>query len=260
MSEKDDKLNKGSFLYINDEKKAEWGYPEGYPKKSVQTTTLMEEQELAFASDASAEAGQYVAYLTNALDIVEGQTYTVNWDGTEYECVSFAFNENISMFGNKSIIGLGDNTDEPFIYAYNANTVNGGFTTLDTSASHTISVKTQREIVTPMAPEFLPAGVLPAGGSAFIVNVTMNDGVNYVADKTYAEISEALANGQIPYCIYGKAVFHIMLSDSLLNTYRADNSHNFLCITPDNLAITEIKITNNDDVSLIECGKITTTK
>ena len=49
MSEKDEKLNKGSFLYINDKEKAEWGYPEGYPKKSVQTTTLMEEQELAFA-------------------------------------------------------------------------------------------------------------------------------------------------------------------------------------------------------------------
>ncbi len=33
MSEKDEKLNKGSFLYINDGDKAEWGYPEGYPWK-----------------------------------------------------------------------------------------------------------------------------------------------------------------------------------------------------------------------------------
>ena len=31
MSEKDDKLNKGSFLYIGDQNKAEWGVPEGYP-------------------------------------------------------------------------------------------------------------------------------------------------------------------------------------------------------------------------------------
>ena len=33
MNEKDDKLNKGSFLYIRDQEKAEWGYPEGYPWK-----------------------------------------------------------------------------------------------------------------------------------------------------------------------------------------------------------------------------------
>ena len=33
MNEKDDKLNKGSFLYIGDQNKAEWGYPEGYPWK-----------------------------------------------------------------------------------------------------------------------------------------------------------------------------------------------------------------------------------
>ena len=35
MSEKDDKLNKGSFLYINDEEKAEWGVPNGYPWKEL---------------------------------------------------------------------------------------------------------------------------------------------------------------------------------------------------------------------------------
>ena len=58
--------------------------PEGYPTKSVQTTTLMEEQALAFAQDGN--AGPYIANLTNALEIVEGQTYTVNWDGTDYEC------------------------------------------------------------------------------------------------------------------------------------------------------------------------------
>lgn len=31
MNEKDNKLNKGSFLYIGDQEKAQWGYPEGYP-------------------------------------------------------------------------------------------------------------------------------------------------------------------------------------------------------------------------------------
>ena len=148
MSEKDEKLNKGSFLYINDEEKAEWGYPEGYPKKSVQTTTLMEEQELAFALGE----GSYAAFLTEALEIAEGQIYAVNWDGTEYECVCFAFNLSPTI-GNLSILGLGDDTGEPFLYA---SADRAFFLTLDTSASHTISVKAPEGVATPMASDFLP--------------------------------------------------------------------------------------------------------
>ena len=123
--------------------------PAGYPTKSVQTTTLMEEQELAFAE---VNNGIYGAFLTNALDIVGGKTYTVNWDGTEYECVCVN-NGKETYLGNRSIMGSGDNTGEPFYYD---NSVNA-FATLDTSASHTISVKTTVETVTPMAEEFLPA-------------------------------------------------------------------------------------------------------
>ena len=125
--------------------------PEGYPKKSVQTTTLMEEQALAFTSGVDA----YSASLTNPIEIVEGQTYTVNWDGTEYECVCSIFNDTILVLGNLSIMGAGDDTGEPFAYAKFPNN-SSGFNTLDTSASHTISVKRIVETVTPMAEEFLP--------------------------------------------------------------------------------------------------------
>ena len=125
--------------------------PEGYPKKTVQTTTLMEEQVLAFAPDGE---GHYIAPLTTALGIVEGQTYTVNWDGTEYECVCSVFN-SLPVLGNLSIAGMGNDTGEPFVYV--VNNIGGAFVTLDTSASHTISVKTTGEVITPMAEEFLPA-------------------------------------------------------------------------------------------------------
>ena len=129
--------------------------PEGYPTKTMQTTTLMEEQELAFSDGGDV----YGASLTNALEIVEGQTYTVNWDGTEYECVCYTFSSML-MLGNLSIFGAGDDTGEPFIYA-NAN-MGGGFNTLDTSASHTISIKRIVKTVTPMTEEFLPSGVTAA--------------------------------------------------------------------------------------------------
>ena len=152
MSEKDNELNKGSFLYINDEEKAEWGYPEGYPKKSVQTTTLMEEQELAFALNDKV----YSAQLTNAFEIIEGQTYTVNWDGTEYECVGVAIDEDKCGLGNLYLLKVGDDTGEPFSYTYNKTYTIGGFMALDTSVSHTISVKIIEGTATPMTSAFLP--------------------------------------------------------------------------------------------------------
>ena len=122
--------------------------PEGYPTKSMQTTTLMEEQELAF----SAGGGVYFCSLAATLEIVEGQTYTVNWDGTEYECVCFTMGSD-SGLGNKSIMGEGDDTGEPFLYIY------GGIFTLNTSSTHTVGVKTTAESITPMAEEFLPLRV-----------------------------------------------------------------------------------------------------
>ena len=128
--------------------------PEGYPTKSVQTTTLMEEQELAFTLSDSF----YMASITNAFEIVVGQTYTVKWDGTEYECVGATAGENMYVLGNLSMTGVAADTGEPFIYAYvrvGAEAV-GQFGTFDTSASHTRSVKKIVEIVTPMAEEYLP--------------------------------------------------------------------------------------------------------
>ena len=129
--------------------------PEGYPSKSTQIVTLMEEQELAF-SDLG--GGMYFFNLEDGFKVAEGQTYIVNWDGTEYECVCFHFNSYYAI-GNLSIGGMGDDTGEPFIYTYNPDNGHKQFITLDTSESHTISVKTTVETVTPMAEEFLPSEV-----------------------------------------------------------------------------------------------------
>ena len=126
--------------------------PAGYPKKSVQATMLMEEQELAFEVDDYVR----IATLPNPIEIIEGQTYTVNWDGTEYKCVGFTIDEDKCVFGNPYLSKVGDDTGEPFSYTYNKTYAIGGFMTSDTSASHTIGVKRAEKTVIPMAEEFLP--------------------------------------------------------------------------------------------------------
>ena len=129
--------------------------PEGYPKKAMGTVTVMEEQAVEFYDDK----GSLERYgdPANPFNIIEGQTYTVNWDRTEYVCVCSIGSEggvSLPYIGNMSIGGLGDDTGEPFLY-----TTAGLFVTLDTSATHTISVKGIQETVTPLAEEFLPAGM-----------------------------------------------------------------------------------------------------
>lgn len=152
--------------------------PEGYPKKSAETVTVMAEQELAFAPIGV--KGQYGAQLTKALDIVDGQTYTVKWDGTEYECVCSVYQSSL-VFGNLSIMDMGNDTGEPFLYADTA------FATTDTSASHTISVKRIEETATPMAEEFLPAAAL----------ITYDSGAHtYSTGLTYDELYSRLLGGK----------------------------------------------------------------
>ena len=126
--------------------------PEGYPTKTMGTVTLMEEQGVEFSDDHG--SAEYYGNLAAPFTIVEGQTYTVNWDGTAYVCVC-VISHSRPVLGNLSVVGAGDDTGEPFFF----DATGGMFITLDTSASHTISVKTTEEIVTPMAVEFLPSEV-----------------------------------------------------------------------------------------------------
>ena len=140
--------------------------PEGYPTKTMETVTLMEEQEVAFALEDEAV---YSAYPNEAPEIVEGQTYTVNWDGTEYECVCAVFmSSTILSLGNKSIYGKGDDTGEPFLYIRNQ--AAGAFATLETTASHTISVKRIDETVIPIDEKYLPESVFTDADWDFILN------------------------------------------------------------------------------------------
>ena len=156
--------------------------PEGYPTKSVQTTTLMEEREVAFLLNNNV----YVAQITNPPEIVEGQTYAVNWDGTAYECVCI-FANSARTLGNLSFIDNGNDTGEPFLYVYLGKQGGGRFITPDTSASHTISVERIEKTVTPMAEEFLPAGV---GTTAVITHVLSTN--TYSSDLSYDELHEIL--------------------------------------------------------------------
>ena len=161
--------------------------PEGYPKKTVQTTVLMEEQAVAFSD----MGGIYGAVLTDALNLVAGQTYIVSWDGTEYECV--CRDNGVLYIGNPSISGAGDDSGEPFAYISSMK----AFATLDTLPSHTISVISITKTIIPIADEFIPIARMPvlevtgeisteasASGHYNFLNMTF--------DEVYAAVNKGL--------------------------------------------------------------------
>ena len=153
MNEKDDKLNKGSFLYIGDQNKAEWGYPKGYPYKEI--GTILDGTFEFVVNDGL--YGHQISDENFTFDI--GKTYTVIWDGVTYQCVAATF-DGIPMLGNLGIIGHPNNTGEPFVFIGGA--VNG-VSTNDTAATHTITVRL--EIVYTISSEFLPQATQSAYGT-----------------------------------------------------------------------------------------------
>ena len=171
--------------------------PEGYPSKSIQTETIMEEQTLSFKYTD----GLYSATLPVSIDLVEGQTYIVTLDGIIYECLC-------KLNGSTEYIGSDqDNTgmligDEPFCVMNGFVAVKGN-DYIGPDAEHTIGIAIVLETVTPMAKEFLP-NMSTGGVTTLHINVTAVNRetmeATFTADKTPLEMQEASVTGPI-WCV-----------------------------------------------------------
>lgn len=86
---------------------------------------------------------------------IEGETYNVSWDGTEYTCVGSMI-ERMTCFGNLSIVSNRlENTGEPFIFMYQGGRCIVG--TMDTStAEHTIGIKQSVAQINQIDKKYIP--------------------------------------------------------------------------------------------------------
>lgn len=104
--------------------------------------TLLEEQTLDFALNTTFNL--YSAYIDPAPFVpVIGETYTVVWDGVEYECVAQdagAILAGAVFIGNAVAFGLNGN-NEPFIIGGDASSGTNFFSLTDTASStHTVAI------------------------------------------------------------------------------------------------------------------------
>ena len=175
--------------------------PEGYPEKNVQIVTLMEEQEVDF----SIETGELVgAYSPVQFVPVLGQTYTISFDGVEYECEAKSPEAGWIYFGNLHIMMPSkEDTGEPFIYTNEGSWLWMGSSGTIEMGNHTIGVTNVTETITLMAEEFLP-NITTGGVTTLHINVTAINTetmeATFTADKTPMEMMRASANGPI-WCV-----------------------------------------------------------
>lgn len=131
-------------------------------------TVLIPEQTVAF--EVSGEMGEAVSPVT--IEPVEGQSYTVNFDGVTYQCVCKMFGGTYLYIGSPTIFELED-TGEPFIYLYYNGQGMWGAYNADTE--HVVSVSITAVHIVPIDDKFIPDTIARISNSEEWV-FTLEDG------------------------------------------------------------------------------------
>ena len=191
-------------------------------------TVLVEESTVPFVE----QGGLYAAQFQSNFAPTVGETYKVSWDGTVYECNCVGF-PNGTIIGNPSIAGEGSDTGEPFLMMI----INGAgiqIGTLDTSASHIISISGFVTEVVKIDEKYLPESAFTNAEWSKISNkivdykkqslslsvsgeqIQMRGGSNYSENKINDNLK--FENGKV-YEINGSITFHNPVGniDSVLN-------------------------------------------
>ena len=151
-------------------------------------TEIVPESTVVF-SDISGIMG---ARWPQNFDALEGQTYTISWDGTEYECVCTLVNGTQAL-GNLAIIGTGSNTGEPFMFIKQGSWMVGAS---DSAIEHTIGIKIYAAQIVKIDEKYLPElmdKVNPTGTGSFSLNRKADTAVG---KYSFAEGYGTTASGQ----------------------------------------------------------------
>ena len=170
-------------------------------------TELIPEQTVAFeVFDVIGQAASPVA-----IEPVEGQSYTVNFDGVTYQCVCKMLNGAYLYIGSPTAFGLED-TGEPFIYLYD----NGqsAWVAYNADTEHVLSMTTIATEIVKIPDKFLPDYDF-AGKNVSNKTIMGYDDNEYVGGM-YAEIFNDLTNKASGYCSH---------AEGLETTASGDESH-----------------------------------
>ena len=101
----------------------------------------------------SERSGVMTAAWPESFDLVDGKTYTISWDGTDYVCTGVLSNGKTPVLGNLGLVGLGDDTGEPFIFLNQSQWI---VASTESATEHIISISVVASEVVKIDEKYLP--------------------------------------------------------------------------------------------------------
>ena len=210
--------------------------------------TIARSGDILPESQTEYQADLGIAYASNNLVQVpdNGSTVIVFWDGVAYECV--CFDDNGIGIGNRSLMGFGDDSGEPFLLycTQDGNVV----ITQDDTESHTLRIEGEWTETKTIDPQFVT-------GDAFVlwVNITgdYTNNKDWSIDKTHSELLAAYNAGRIimakvdcsdnihiaPLVEFDVNTSFYFLNPAIISTTSVNKRYMFKVSKEDSLTVTE---------------------
>lgn len=136
----------------------------------------------------SENGGLMAATWPENFDLVDGQTYTISWDGTDYACTGILLNGAVPVLGNLGIAGLGDDTGEPFIFMNQGQWLVGS---TESATEHIIGIKVSDTPIVTLNENYLPKAA--ADGYGVVKKSDIVSAYNFPAKVPHDQMVEAIA-------------------------------------------------------------------
>lgn len=163
--------------------------------------TVLAETSPAFVEDM----GAFVLF--DPVSVTVGEQYTVNWNGTEYNCTCVELDSGTGIkapiLGNAGALGMGDDTGEPFLFAISPPDMveeagyGAGVYAFDGSTELTISITGMVETVTPIPQKYLPKPVFLYTDGTYLYKTPDTTDANNLLIKS--ELASLIESGRTIY-------------------------------------------------------------
>ena len=212
----------------------DWNAAEGEPghilnRPFYENTTTLFDQTVELPDAGGIGMLQIEGNLMNI-----GSTATVTFDGVEYECEVTEPMAEIKAVGNIGLTGEGEDNGLPFCLMLTPSVV----TIVGQVGKH--SVKVDSLAVNPIDEKFLPR-------MTYVVDVN-GQNEDWFADRTFAEIAEALKKGRTVIATLGGYVHQLAMCSS--NEIQFVSTVVNMGSTATRVAVRYIHITNDNTVTL----------
>lgn len=123
-----------------------------------------------------------------SFDLINGQTYTISWDGTDYVCTGILFNGTVPVLGNLGIAGVGENTGEPFIFLNEGQWL---VTSTESVTEHVIGIKAGTTPIVTLNEKYLPKA--SENGYGVVKMSGIVSAYNFPAQVAHDQMVDAIA-------------------------------------------------------------------